>query len=100
MDQPERVIKMTSFMKHKIIINLLSVLLLIIGSTSPLVAANYYKPDGQQIDNVEYEKIVNQRSSEISAIQIGGYGGDQADFKDPVLLRKKRIEQWKLYRER
>ena len=87
-------------MKLTIIINLSSVLLLIIGSTSPLVAADYYKPDGQQIDNVEYEKIVNQRLSEISAIQIRGYGSNQADFKDPVLLRKKRIEQWKLFRER
>jgi hypothetical protein len=85
-------------MKQKIIINLLSVLLLLMWSTSPLVAANYYRPDGKQIDNVEYEKIVNQRSSKIRAIQIGGYGGDEADFKDPVLLRKKRIEPWKLFR--
>ncbi len=83
-------------MKRKIIINLISVLLLLMWSTSPLVAANYYKSDGKKTDNVEYEKIVNQRSSEIRAIQIGGYGGDQADLKDPVLLRKKRINQWKL----
>jgi len=83
-------------MKPKIIINLISVLLLLMWSTSPLFAANYYRSDGKKIDNVEYEKIVNQRSSEIRAIQTGVYGGDQADLKDPVLLRKKRINQWKL----
>jgi hypothetical protein len=84
-------------MKQKVMINFLSVLLLLLGATSPLVAASYYTPEGKQIDTVAYEKIVNQRSSEIKAIQIRGYGGKDADFKDPVLLRKKIIEQWKRY---
>jgi len=86
-------------MKQKITIIFLSVLLLLMGTTSPLAAASYYDPDGKQINNVEYEKIVNQRSSEIKAIQLKGYGGNESDFKDPVLLRKKRIEQWKRYNE-
>ena len=61
---------------------------------SPATAVTYFNSEGKQIDKVEYEKVMDTRTSMIQTILLNGYGVENTDFRDPVLLRKKRIEQW------
>jgi hypothetical protein len=60
---------------------------------------NYYDGTGKKIEKADYEKLVNVRKPKVNSVLKGGYGGGSTGFKDPVLLRKKRIRQWKLYRQ-
>ena len=61
---------------------------------SPATAA-YYDQNGVAVDRAQYEKIVKMRQTDMDKIITGGYGEGKATLEDPVLLRKKRIEQWK-----
>jgi len=70
----------------------------LLSFNSTLMAAKYFNSEGKQIDELEYEKAKNTRTPTIQKILADGYGDKDTDFKDPVLLRKKRIEQWKEYR--
>ena len=71
----------------------------LIAFNSPAMAVTYFNSEGKKIDELEYEKAKNKRSPEIQKILADGYGEENTNFKDPVLLRKKRIEQWKAYRK-
>ena len=86
-------------MKKRILINLSAILLFSIGTIVPATGTIYYGYDGKKIEKAEYEKIIGQRAPDIKAIQMEGYKDISADLKDPVLLRKKRIEQWKQLRD-
>lgn len=86
-------------MKKKILINLSAILLFSICTIAPATGTIYYSYDGKKIDKAEYEKIISKRASDVKAIQIEGYKDNSADLIDPVLLRKKRIEQWKQSRD-
>ena len=59
----------------------------------------FYDNKGKLIDKAEYEKIVKERAQKIDKIMQVGYRNDTMKLEDPVLLRKKRIEQWEKYRE-
>ncbi len=59
----------------------------------------FYDNKGKLIDKIEYEKIVKKRAQKIDKIMQDGYKDNTMKLEDPVLLRKKRIEQWKKYRE-
>jgi len=64
----------------------------------------FYDNKGKLIDKTEYEKIVDKRAQKIDKImQDGimqdGYKDNTMKLEDPVLLRKKRIEQWEKYRK-
>jgi hypothetical protein len=65
---------------------------------SPVSAITYFNGAGKQIDAAEYAKITDARTATIHKVLSDGYGDEKSEFKDPVLLRKKRIEQWKAYR--
>jgi len=70
----------------------------VVALNSPAMAAAYYNSEGKQIAEMEYEKVKDTRASTIQNILSNGYGNKNSGFKDPVLLRKKRIEQWKAFR--
>lgn len=71
-----------------------SLLFLLLTFSSP-VAAAYYDQNGVEVDKAQYEKIVKMRQANINKINTGGYREDKATLRDPVLLRNKRMEQWK-----
>ena len=73
-------------------IGLLLFLLLIFSLPA---AAAYYDQNGVAVDKARYEKIVKTRQSNINKINTEGYSEDKATLEDPVMLRNKRIEQWK-----
>ncbi|MBW1694091.1 MAG: hypothetical protein JRJ41_08020 [Deltaproteobacteria bacterium] len=59
----------------------------------------FYDNKGKLIDKTEYEKIVDKRAQKIDKIMQDGYKDNTMKLEDPVLLRKKRIEQWEKYRK-
>lgn len=59
----------------------------------------FYDNKGKLIDQTEYKKIVKERSQKIERIMQEGYGNNAMKLEDPILLRKRRLEQWKKYRE-
>ena len=62
-------------------------------------AANYFNSNGIPISRKEYNQIARvQRSAELQ-INEKGYSREITGFQDPAMLRKKRIEQWKHWRE-
>jgi len=62
-------------------------------------AAAYFDKNGVPVDGAQYEKIVRQHEQEMAKIFEQGYGvkDKETTLPDPVLLRKKRIEQWKAF---
>jgi len=78
-------------------IGLLLFLLLIFSSQS---AATYYDPNGIEVEKAQYEKVVQMRAAIINKINKEGYGEPSSRLEDPVLLRNKRIEQWKALQNR
>ena len=54
--------------------------------------------DGMAIDKVQYEILASEREKSVSMTLENGYTDDAGIWKDPIKLRKKRIEQWKQMR--
>lgn len=71
-----------------------SLLFLILTFSTPAAAA-YYDQNGVEVDKSQYDKIVKMRQANINKINTDGYSEDKTTLEDPVLLRKKRMEQWK-----
>ena len=59
----------------------------------------FYDNNGKLVDKAGYEKSIKQRSQKIEKIMQEGYGDNTMKLEDPILLRKRRLEQWKKYRE-
>ena len=59
----------------------------------------YYDSKGKMLDMTAYEKAVKDRAPKIDKIMQDGYRDNTMKLADPILLRKKRMEQWKKYRE-
>jgi len=59
---------------------------------------NNFNVDGLAIDIVQYEILVSERDKAVSMKLENGYNEDAGVWKDPIKLRKKRIEQWKQMR--
>ena len=60
--------------------------------------ANNFDDDGLSIDKVQYEILISERDKNINMELEDGYKEDTGIWKDPIKLRKKRIEQWKQMR--
>ncbi|MEW6670435.1 MAG: hypothetical protein AB1427_01955 [Thermodesulfobacteriota bacterium] len=58
--------------------------------------ADYFDQNGVKVDKDRYEKTVQMRAADINKINKDGYGEPSSRLEDPVRLRNKRIEQWKL----
>ena len=71
-----------------------SVLFLLLTFSTPAAAA-YYDQNGVEVNKAQYEKIIRTRQANINKINTGGYSENKATLEDPVLLRNKRMEQWK-----
>ena len=82
-------------MTRQLCYGLMATSLLFIFMISPAAGITYFKPDGTKIESAEFDKIVNARQPSIEKISRNGYETQTVGFEDPVLLRQKRIEQWK-----
>lgn len=81
---------------------LVACILLIISSLLIITSANgttYFNKDGNAIDSTAYEQGIRAQKSATAHIEKEGYAEAVVGFEDPILLRKKRIEQWKEYRK-
>ena len=58
----------------------------------------YFDSDGTAIDKTEYEKIASDAEKALSLRLKDGYNAASAGWRDPIKLRQKRIEQWKIMR--
>ena len=59
-----------------------------------------FDADGLAIDKDQYKIMASEREKNISTKLENGYVENTGIWKDPIKLRKKRIEQWKQMRSR
>lgn len=86
-------------MNRNLLSSLIFILLCFLLNFSPASGSEFYDENGKNINEAKYEKIINNRKSKIDKIQKEGYSNNVSSLKDPILFRKKRIEQWKLLRK-
>ncbi|MFC1816682.1 hypothetical protein ACFL0M_12280 [Thermodesulfobacteriota bacterium] len=86
-------------MTRNLLSSLIFILLFFVLNFYPAAGTEFYDENGKKINESKYEKIIKKRKSKIDKIQKEGYRGNAISLKDPILLRKKRIEQWKLLRK-
>ena len=89
----------TTMRKKLLVISAFIILFLLYALPSAAENITYYDNKGQSIEKAEYDRIVNNRAPTIDRILKEGYRDHTMKLEDPILLRKKRIEQWKLYRK-
>jgi len=82
----------------RLIIFLAVVLILLNGIPVSSETVNYYDLTGKVVSYLQYEKINSMHGAEINRIMKEGYNEKNSVIKDPIVLRKKRIEQWEKYR--
>ena len=58
----------------------------------------YFDPDGNVIDKTQYALNVSDREKTLSIKLSNGYDMNAHVWKDPIKLRKMRIEQWRIMR--
>ena len=58
----------------------------------------FFDSDGNIVDKTKYEQIASERGKILSKNLSNGYGAISKNLKDPIKLRKKRIEQWRIMR--
>lgn len=58
----------------------------------------FFDFDGNVVDKAQYEQNTSDRENNLSLILKYGYDMPSNASKDPVKLRKKRIEQWRVMR--
>jgi len=87
-------------MKISAILFFLIFLLLAVLHQPEIVFSDTYNfnADGLAIDKVQYEILASERGKNIGMALENGYDADTSVWKDPIKLRKKRIEQWKQMR--
>jgi hypothetical protein len=87
-------------MKNVLLINFFAILLFALIGQPAFVFGNtiYFDLDGNIVDNAQYEKDVLDREKRINMKLHDGYNEKSNDWKDPIKLRKNRIEQWRIMR--
>ena len=86
-------------MINKLLITFLAVVLILLnGIPVSSETVNYYDLTGKMVSYLQYEKINSMHGAEINKIMKEGYNEKNNMIKDPIVLRKKRLEQWEKYR--
>lgn len=78
---------------------LILMLLLSIPSANAEDDTVHFNFDGTVIDKINYEIIVYEREKALAELLENGYDIRHDAWKDPIKLRKKRIKQWKDFRQ-
>ena len=84
-------------MKNKILINFLVLLMAVLLYQPTFVFGDTIHMDakGNVIDTATYEVMASERDKTLSIKLRNGYNIKSNTLKDPIKLRKIRIEQWK-----
>jgi len=87
-------------MKNTLLINFLAILLfaLFYQPTSVFGATFFFDFDGNVINKEQYEVNASDREKKLSMKLKNGYYENSNVWIDPIKLRKKRIEQWRIVR--
>lgn len=73
--------------------------LFLLAAAAPLPAmafsdAESFDSSGLAVDKVQYEIMVAERDKVINAELENGYSAEGDAWKDPIKLRKERLDQW------
>ena len=63
--------------------------------TALFSATVYYDVNGNVIENIKFKRTAVDRDNAIKSELKSGYTSEIKGWKDPIKLRKRRIEQWK-----
>ena len=87
-------------MKNTLLINFLAILFfaLFYQPTSVFGATFFFDFDGNVINKAQYELNASDRETKLSMKLRNGYYENSNVWIDPIKLRKKRIEQWRIMR--
>jgi len=87
-------------MKNRRLIHLFTVLFFALIYQSTLVFGNtvFFDLDGNVVDKAQYEQTASEIDKYLSMKLRNGYNVPSNDWKDPIKLRRERIEQWKIMR--
>jgi hypothetical protein len=87
-------------MKNTLLINFFAILFFALFYQPTFVFGDtiFFDFDGNVIDKAQYEVIASDREKTLSMKLRNGYNVKSNIWKDPIKLRKKRIEQWRIMR--
>jgi hypothetical protein len=87
-------------MKNTLSINFFTILFFALFYQPTFVFGDtiFFDFDGNVIDKAQYEVIASDREKTLSMKLRNGYNVKSNVWKDPIKLRKKRIEQWRIMR--
>ena len=87
-------------MKKTLTINFFAILFFVLLYQPAFVsgAIIYFDVDGNVIGKAQHEQIASDREKSLSMKLRNGYNVQANVWKDPIKLRKKRIEQWRIMR--
>jgi len=87
-------------MKNILLINFFAILFFAFFYQPTFVFGDtiYFDFDGNVIAKAQYEIIASDREKTLSIKLRNGYNVKSNVWKDPIKLRKKRIEQWRIMR--
>jgi hypothetical protein len=87
-------------MKNTLLINFFAILFFALLYQPTFVFGDtiFFDFDGNVIDKAQYEVIASDREKTLSMKLRNGYNVKSNVWKDPIKLRKKRIEQWRIMR--
>jgi hypothetical protein len=87
-------------MKNRRLFNIFAILFLALFFLPAFVFGDiiYFDIDGNVIDRSQHELITMDRDKNLRMKLSNGYDEKANVWKDPIKLRKKRIEQWRIMR--
>ena len=89
-------------MKNKLLINFFAILLFAFFYQPTFVfgVTSFFDFDGNVTNKAQYEVVASDREKKLSMELRNGYDENAYVWIDPIKLRKKRIEQWRIMRSR
>ena len=89
-------------MKNKLLINFFAILLFAFFYQPTFVfgVTSFFDFDGNVINKAQYEVVASDREKKLSMELRNGYNENSNVWIDPIKLRKRRIEQWRIMRSR
>ena len=87
-------------MKNTLLINFFAILFfaLFYQPTFVFGVTFFFEFDGNVINKAQYEVIASDREKKLRMKLRNGYNENSNVWIDPIKLRKKRIEQWRIMR--
>lgn len=87
-------------MKKTLSIKFFALLLFVVFYQPTFVSGDvaFYDFDGNVIDKAQHNQIASDREKTVCMELRNGYHANYDNWKDPIKLRQKRIEQWRVMR--